>query len=107
MTRQEHWNKVYETRGAHDVSWHQRRPDLSLELIAESGVSKDAGIIATFALDGPRKCTGLDVVRYDEQSICAELGSEFMLLDVRRETHITPWQSEQRFVYFRFRQAGS
>lgn len=59
-------------------------------------------IIATFAPDGPPKCSGLDVMRYDEQSILAELGAEFQLQDVRRETHITPWQSEQCFIYFRF-----
>lgn len=58
-------------------------------------------IIATFALDGPLKCSGLDVARYDEQSILAELGTEFRLQEVRRETHVTPWDSEQRFIYFR------
>jgi hypothetical protein len=59
-------------------------------------------IIATFAFDGPPICSGLDVVRYDEQSILAELGTEFRLQEVRRETHVTPWDSQQRFIYFRF-----
>ena len=200
MNRQEHWNKVYQTKASDDVSWYQRRPDVSLALIAASGVSKDAGVIdvgggasplvdfllddgysrlavldlsgaalshsrsrlgaraagvewfeadvtsfepprrfglwhdravfhfltaaddrrgyvatlrrtlqpggsvviSTFAPDGPLKCSGLDVMRYDEQTILAELGAEFQLQEVRRETHITPWQSEQRFIYFRF-----
>src|SRR5262245_16293582 len=200
MNRQDHWNQVYETKGTHDVSWYQSRPDLSLALIAASGVSKDAGIIdvgggasalvdcllddsysrlavldlsgvalshsrsrlgpratavewfeadvtsfipphlfglwhdravlhfltaaddrrkyvatlrrtlqpggaviiSTFALDGPPKCIGQDVMRYDEQSIIAELGADFRLQEVRREIHVTPWQSEQRFIYFRF-----
>lgn len=200
MNRHEHWNQVYETKGPLDVSWYQRRPEVSLALIAAAGLSKDAGIIdvgggasvlvdclldagytgvavldlsgialnhsrarlgarasevewfpadvttftpphrfglwhdralfhfltvvddrrryvatlrqalqpdgtaiiATFALDGPPKCSGLDVVRYDEQSILAELGTEFRLQEVRRETHVTPWDSEQRFIYFRF-----
>ena len=200
MNRQEHWNQVHQTKGTQDVSWYQRRPDLSLALIAASGVSKDAGIIdvgggtsmlvdfllddgftrlavldlsgvalahsrsrlgaraktvewfeadvtsfepprrfglwhdravfhflteaddrrgyvatlrrslqpggavviSTFAPDGPPKCSGFDVMRYDERSILAELGAEFQLREVRRETHITPCQSEQRFVYFRF-----
>ena len=200
MNRQERRNQVYQTRSADDVSWYQRRPDLSLALIAASGVSKDAGIIdvgggasplvdfllddgyrrlavldlsgaalshshsrlgvragtiewfeadvtsftpphrfglwhdravfhfltaaddrrryiatlrqtvqsggaviiSTFAPDGPPKCSGLDVMRYDDQSIVVELGAEFQLREVRRETHVTPWQSEQRFIYFRF-----
>jgi len=58
-------------------------------------------VISTFALDGPAKCSGLDVVRYDEQAMLAELGPEFELQEVRHESHITPWQSEQRFIYFR------
>lgn len=45
MNRQEHWNQVYQTKGSQDVSWHQRRPDLSLALIVASGVGKGAGII--------------------------------------------------------------
>ena len=59
-------------------------------------------VLSTFALDGPPKCSGLDVVHYDESSILAELGAEFQLQEVRRETHVTPWKSEQHFIYFRF-----
>jgi trans-aconitate methyltransferase len=200
MTRREHWNRVYQTRAPDRVSWYQRRPDVSLELIAASGIAKDAGIIdvgggasvlvdhlldlgysnlavldvsgaalnasrtrvgvraaavdwfeadvttfepphryalwhdraafhfltgaadrscyvatlgktlkpdgaviiATFAPEGPPKCSGLDVVRYDEQSIAAELGAEFELREVRREAHVTPGKAEQQFRYFRF-----
>ncbi len=59
-------------------------------------------IISTFDLDGPKKCSGLDIIRYDEKSIVEELGPQFALRQVRRETHITPRESEQRFIYFRF-----
>jgi len=60
-------------------------------------------IIATFALDGPDKCSGLPVLRYDEASLRRELGQGFELLEARRETHLTPWRSEQRFLYACFR----
>lgn len=59
-------------------------------------------IIATFAPDGPSRCSGLDVVRYDEAGMEAVLGPRFILREARRETHLTPWQAEQRFIYFRF-----
>jgi trans-aconitate methyltransferase len=59
-------------------------------------------VIATFAPDGPPKCSGLEIVRYDEASILSELGPSFALRESRRETHTTPWQTEQRFIYFRF-----
>ena len=68
---------------------------------------KGAVIIATFAPDGPPKCSGLDVVRYDERSIAAELGKEFRIRGVRPETHITPAKAEQRFNYFRFSRAAT
>ncbi|MGE0032079.1 MAG: trans-aconitate 2-methyltransferase [Steroidobacteraceae bacterium] len=201
MDRREHWNRVYQTRAPDSVSWYQRRPDVSLEMIAATGMAKDAGlidvgggtavlvdhlldlgysnlavldvsgaalsasrsrlgtraaavewfeadvttfqpphryalwhdraafhfltdagdraryvatlrrtlnpdgavIIATFAPDGPPKCSGLDVVRYDELSIAAALGAEFELREVRREAHVTPGKAAQLFRYFRFR----
>jgi trans-aconitate methyltransferase len=61
-----------------------------------------AVIIATFAPDGPPKCSGLDVMRYDAEAIAAALGDEFQLHETRRETHVTPAEAEQRFNYFRF-----
>ena len=64
-------------------------------------------IIATFATDGPEKCSGLAVSRYDGPAICAELGAEFQLLEQVNETHVTPWKTEQQFSYFRFARRGS
>lgn len=59
-------------------------------------------LIATFAPDGPLKCSGLEVVRYDEASIAAELGPSFVARGSRKETHTTPWQTQQQFLYFHF-----
>ncbi len=60
-------------------------------------------IIATFALDGPPKCSGLPVQRYDETALLETLGAEFRPIDTRREKHITPAGREQAFVYFLLR----
>jgi SAM-dependent methyltransferase len=60
-------------------------------------------IIATFAPDGPLKCSGLDVRRYDAAAMSAELGAEFALQEVRPEIHRTPQGFGQSFLYFRFR----
>lgn len=59
-------------------------------------------IIGTFAIDGPAKCSGLDVARYNAPGICAELGGEFHFIEQLNETHVTPWNTEQKFSYFRF-----
>lgn len=200
MNRREHWNRVYRDKPADRVSWYQQQPAASLELIAASGVGRDAGIIdvgggasvlvdalldqgytglavldvahsaleavrarlgdraalvewfeadvtrfeptrryalwhdravfhfltdageraayvrtlgkalqpggtviiATFAPDGPPKCSGLDVVRYDGRSLAAELGASYKLRESRREAHVTPGGMTQPFCYFRF-----
>ena len=60
-------------------------------------------IIAAFAPDGPRKCSGLEIVRHDAQSLGAELGPEFVLEEERSDAHLTPAGSEQRFGFYRFR----
>jgi 2-polyprenyl-3-methyl-5-hydroxy-6-metoxy-1,4-benzoquinol methylase len=64
-------------------------------------------IIGTFALDGPEKCSGLPVQRYDGKSLASELGPSFELLDSRTETHHTPWNSTQAFQFSRFRRRQS
>ncbi|WP_298240455.1 trans-aconitate 2-methyltransferase [uncultured Bradyrhizobium sp.] len=64
-------------------------------------------IIATFAPDGPEKCSGLPVQRHDSASLLAELGPDFELVETRRETHHTPWDSTQAFQFSRFGRRGS
>lgn len=60
-------------------------------------------VIATFAPDGPEKCSGLPVQRHDSASLAAELGPEFELVETRSEVHRTPWNSTQAFQFSRFR----
>lgn len=63
-------------------------------------------IIATFALDGPERCSGLPVQRHDSASLAAELGMDFELVETRSETHHTPWDSTQAFQFSRFKRRG-
>jgi 2-polyprenyl-3-methyl-5-hydroxy-6-metoxy-1,4-benzoquinol methylase len=64
-------------------------------------------IIATFALDGPERCSGLPVVRYDAASLGQTLGKSFELVDARQHIHVTPWGSAQSFQFSVFRRAAS
>ena len=59
-------------------------------------------VIAAFAIGGPDKCSGLDIVQYDAGKMKDELGDAFELLEQRDETHLTPANKEQKFSYFRF-----
>jgi ubiquinone/menaquinone biosynthesis C-methylase UbiE len=62
-------------------------------------------IIATFALDGPERCSGLPVARYDGRSVGEAIGDRFELIRTRPEAHVTPWGAKQSFQFslFRFR----
>lgn len=64
-------------------------------------------IIATFALDGPERCSGLPVIRYDAASLGEVLGSAFNLVESRRHDHHTPMGSTQRFQFSMFRRRGT
>lgn len=60
-------------------------------------------IIATFAPDGPEKCSGLNIVRYDSTSLGKELGTKYQLESREYERHVTPAQREQSFGFYCFR----
>ena len=56
-------------------------------------------IIATFAEDGPLKCSNLPVMRYSTEQLYDEFSSDFILLDSRKEVHRTPFDTTQSFIY--------
>ncbi len=198
MRSQSHWENVYKTKDATQVSWFQQHPELSLQLIEHTGVDKagqiiDVGggastlvddllaneyenitvldisaaalqvaqqrlgrlasrvtwleanitqvklpynfydvwhdravfhfltlaedrarylkavqhsvktgghvIVATFALDGPPRCSGLEVVRYCPDSLHEQFGDDFELVETTNELHQTPFGTEQKFIY--------
>jgi hypothetical protein len=202
--RNAHWERVYASRGEDEVSWFQRRPEMSLALIERSGLTNDAPmidigagastlvdhlldagytapavldiaasalrrsrqrlgeratrvdwiesdvltfapsrryalwhdravlhflveageregylhalrtsvalggqvIVATFAHDGPARCSGLPVARYDAAGLHAIFGIEYELLESAKESHYTPSGTEQRFTWVRMRRSG-
>ncbi|NNE47724.1 MAG: class I SAM-dependent methyltransferase [Rhodothermales bacterium] len=203
MTRQSHWNRVYSTRSAEELSWFQEHPAVSIELIelaslgpsaavidvgggdsllvdwllergyedltvldvslaalerarrrlGNKGTSVDwvecdvtrwqpervhdlwhdravfhfltdaadrqryievmeralrpggRAIVATFSLEGPPKCSGLDVQRYSVETLAEELGGSFRLEGSREQLHQTPAGKSQAFIFTLFRKA--
>ena len=93
---------------AFDV-WHDRAvfhfltsPDDRARYVAQvMGAVRPNGyvIVATFADDGPQRCSGLDVKRYSASALHAEFGGSFELIDEIREEHVTPGASLQMFQY--------
>jgi SAM-dependent methyltransferase len=56
-------------------------------------------IVSTFGPEGPTKCSGLDVMRYDAGSLHREFGRRFRIEESTQELHRTPWGASQQFVY--------
>lgn len=63
-------------------------------------------IVAAFAPDGPEQCSGLPVVRYDEEQLLNEFTDGFVPVLGSREEHRTPWGSVQPFTWCALRRTG-
>lgn len=93
---------------AYDV-WHDRAVFHFLTAASDriayvrqvAGAVKPGGhvIVSTFGPEGPAKCSGLDVVRYDAESLHGEFGIHFRLLGSSKELHQTPFGTMQQFLY--------
>src|SRR5262249_24948306 len=92
--------------------WHDRAvvhflttPDQRARYVARVPETVGPGgavVIATFALDGPERCSGLPVVHYSAESLSAELGPAFLPRETAQERHRTPAGATQQFLYTRF-----
>lgn len=114
-----HWQVADVTRWQPDRRfdvWHDRavfhfltETDQRREYrrVLSSGVAAGGLLImATFSLDGPEKCSGLPVRRYDPATLAKEVGDAFHLLEGWREEHITPSGGSQWFNWCAFRRSG-
>lgn len=60
-------------------------------------------VIATFSVDGPHKCSGLEIKQYDENSMKHKFeNAGFQNIECKRVDHITPSNAIQNFVFCAF-----
>lgn len=96
--------------GRYDL-WHDRaafhfQTDISsiskyIDIVNKSVTGKI--IIGTFSVDGPTKCSGLDIKQYEETSLKNEFeNAQFKNIECKREDHITPSGSVQNFIFCAF-----
>jgi ubiquinone/menaquinone biosynthesis C-methylase UbiE len=64
-------------------------------------------IIAAFSLTGARKCSGLDVMNYDERILSDFLGKDFGLIEHFDHTYYTPSGQERPYIYTLFQRKQS
>jgi 2-polyprenyl-3-methyl-5-hydroxy-6-metoxy-1,4-benzoquinol methylase len=108
-----HWliadiTKAELSHSAYDV-WHDRavfhfltrQSDRAAYVRQVANAVKVGGhvIVSTFGPEGPAKCSGLDVVRYDAEALHREFGVHFRLLESVKELHQTPFGTVQQFLY--------
>ena len=68
----------------------------------EDGVA----VIGTFAVNGPERCSGLAVQRYDAELISGVFAPRFELVSFSDASHLTPSGSTQEFAWFTFRRTN-
>jgi 2-polyprenyl-3-methyl-5-hydroxy-6-metoxy-1,4-benzoquinol methylase len=93
---------------AYDV-WHDRAVFHFLTSIEQRAAyvrnvaraAKPGGhvVVGTFGTEGPTKCSGLEVMRYDAESLHNEFGTRFRLVESLKELHRTPFGTTQQFLY--------
>lgn len=77
-----------------DAADRRRYVDLAAATVEPEGHA----VIATFAADGPERCSDLPVCRYDAAALAREFAPAFKLIRAEREVHTTPWGKAQPFT---------
>jgi trans-aconitate methyltransferase len=95
--------------------WHDRAafhfliaPEQRAAYVARMAAALRPGghaVIGAFAPDGPERCSGLPVARYDVAALARELGPAFIPVSTRPHAHLTPAGVAQRFLFSVFRRA--
>jgi 2-polyprenyl-3-methyl-5-hydroxy-6-metoxy-1,4-benzoquinol methylase len=95
-------------RGAYDV-WHDRAvfhfltaPEKRVAYVRNVARAVRPGghvIVGTFGPEGPAKCSGLEVVRYDAEQLHGQFGAQFRAVESRQEIHRTPAGAAQQYLY--------
>jgi 2-polyprenyl-3-methyl-5-hydroxy-6-metoxy-1,4-benzoquinol methylase len=93
--------------------WHDRavfhflvEPELQAAYVRQmlhSLIPNGHMVMATFGPEGPQRCSGLEVRRYNAESLYAHLGSRFTLVSQSIEEHLTPGGEPQQFLYVHFK----
>lgn len=73
---------------------------------AKQGVrSGGALVLGTFSEQGPKKCSGIAIKQYNEQSLSDALGDAFKKIGCQKVDHQTPSGSLQNFIFCRFKKS--
>lgn len=63
-------------------------------------------VLGTFSKNGPLKCSGLEIKQYTEATISLLFEKDFNRIKCIQETHVTPFNTMQDFVFCSFQKAN-
>lgn len=102
---------AFEPRESYDL-WHDRAAlhfltskdelDRYVRLLQSSVRANGKLVIGTFSVDGPTKCSGIEIRQYSEESMSELFDPSFRLERTLRQNHITPSGSKQNFLFGTF-----
>ena len=95
----EHYFDVWHDRAVFHFLTEPADREAYVKTVAQSVKSGGHVIVATFGPEGPEKCSGLNVVRYDAESLHNQFGARFKLVEHTSEQHETPFGTTQQFLY--------
>jgi SAM-dependent methyltransferase len=59
--------------------------------------------VGTFSENGPKKCSGLEIKQYSEETLTAEMENGFEKIKCVTEDHTTPFETKQNFIFCSFK----
>ena len=72
-------------------------------LVAKAIAKNGKMVIGTFSENGPKKCSGLDITQYNENTLKSVFYSDFEVIDCISEDHLTPFDTIQNFIFCSFK----
>ncbi|MCG2610630.1 class I SAM-dependent methyltransferase [Flavobacterium sp. SM15] len=63
---------------------------------------KGKKLIGTFSESGPKKCSGIEIRQYSENTLKKTFEGDFIPLECFFENHITPFDTVQNFIFCSF-----
>lgn len=102
----------FKSKATYDV-WHDRAAfhflteehDISIYLKTANEHLNPSGIlvIGTFSIDGPKKCSGIDIKQYTETTLEKKFSRFFKKVKCLTVNHTTPFNTIQNFVFCGFK----
>ena len=63
-------------------------------------------VLGTFSPKGPKKCSGLEIRQYSRAAMSAVFAPFFRRIKCKEETHVTPFETTQHFLFCSFVRRG-